>query len=235
MAIEAGKFEKKTYFKPGGVNTDRPCILKSLGKDENGKAKVQEFDFLKAILFGIERSEYEHEGKTQQKINYYFTDEEGSEVVSLSGGWLTNYNRDWLNRLANVEGAIGKVKILLYASYWAEQDKHITRGSIHHENRPNIFELVKGKYPSEEIPKIKYEEYKGNKIKDDEEANKFFAKVLDQVVAKLKFHSADEVRAHYEGSTPPESGLNKEVTKNFKKETANVGEGDDNFDDDVPF
>lgn len=233
MGVQTGNYSDtpKLYYKPKNVNKERPCFQKSVKEGE----EPETCNFIIANLFNIERSTYTHEGVEHQKINYYFTDDEGTEVVSLSGGWPTFYNKDWLNRLANFEGSIKKIKILLWDSEDKEKDKHYTRGSIQEEVSPNVFSKVKGKYPYDEIPKVKYEEYKGTKIKDDEENNKFFEGVLDQVMTKLQFHTVDEVKAYYQGIERQESKLNKEASKNFKNDNVPVGTDGEEFDDDVPF
>lgn len=217
----------KSWWKPNGVNKERPRFVKSVKDGE----EPEYCNYIQGNLIKIERSTYEYEGQELEKINYIFTNDEGDHLLSLSGGWPTFYNGDWLNRLVNIDGKIGKIKILLWDSYHEEKDKHYTRGSIHEMTSRGAFEKVKGKYPHDEIPKVEYEKYKGQTIKDDEARMEFFSKILEEVQGKLQFTSAEEVKAYYANQEEkPKAEL-----RGGSKKKAPAGADDEEFDDDVPF
>lgn len=214
---------KTIYYKAANVKTDRPNFEKYMGKDR----EPQTVDWVSGILYKIERSEFEFEGNINQKINYYLSNEDGSETKSISCGWPTFYNKDFLNRLSNLD-KISAIKMLLWSSHDDNTNKDYTRGSIHNLSEDGNPGIVKTRFPSSEIPAKKEIKVGKKTVYDDEDQDKFYAELLEKhVKPKLKFHSLDEVRLHFTGSAV--------ITKDEDEDLMPVAEGDDDFDDEVGF
>ena len=224
---------KTTYYKAANVKTDRPNIAKNMGKDK----EPEYVNWIAGILYKIERSEFVYEGKPVPKITYFLTNEDGSEVISFSCGWSATYQKDFLNRLANLE-SISAIKMLLWSSRDEKNNKDYTRGSIHNLSQDGEKGVVKMKYPASEevIPKKKPIQVGKEIFYDDTDQDAFYEKLFkEQIIPRLKFNSLDEVSAFYEGTQRPDSKLNENATKNFKEKEVPVDSDGNEFDDDVPF
>lgn len=222
---------KTVYYKAANVKTDRPNFEKWMGKEQ----EPQTVDWVAGILYKIERSEFEYDGNVNHKVAYFLSNEDGTETKSISCGWPTFYNKDFLNRLSNLD-SISAIKMLLWSSHDENSGKDYTRGSIHNLSKDGETGIVKGRFPHSEIPKKKEVKVGSKTVWDDEEQDAFYVKLLEEYVKpKLKFTSLEQIKAHYEGSTPPDAKLNKEASKSFKGKDVPVGVDGEEFDDDVPF
>jgi hypothetical protein len=219
---------KTTYYKAANVKTDRPNFKKFVGKDKPD----EEVDWIAGILYKIERSEFEYEGETNEKIAYFLSNEDGTETKKISCGWPALYNKDFLNRLANLD-SISAIKMLLWSSQDEERNKSYTRGSIRNLSVDGKEDVVKYKYPSKEIPS-KVPIKAGTKtVWDDVKQNEFFTTVLEEhVIPKLKFKSLSEVKASITGNSAPA----KQEEKKEPVLKGEVHEHEPEFDEDgVPF
>lgn len=221
----------KEYFSPDEVNKKRPCFKLYTGKNEKDEPTYKQFNAINGILYRIETEEFEYEGEPLTKIKYYLTNKKADGVAILQAGMSTNYNRDFLNRLSNLD-TIEDVKLLLWNSYWEEKDKNITRGSVQIQDEKGKYNKVDYKYPSEDIPDIDYVKVGKKTVADKEEIDEFFDKVLENhVIPKLRFTSLDEIKAYY-------SSYQEKDLKDFDPDDADDGFKPDPAEleeDEVPF